>query len=145
MYHQIAAHQVYSFALNSMMWDSVPATTHFEETWKVLAKCMSIHTVTILAKRTECPSRLHYQMYCIWECAGSMSILLERPLYTLTKVYCIYVIYCILPGLGVLAVTSNFRSPVSRVNPIVMVMPAGGLGCQFPAQFEQPANSKRFC
>ena len=42
-----------------------------------------------------------------------------------------------LPGLGVSAVTSNFKLPVSRENPSVMLMPAGGLGCQFPEQVKQ--------
>ena len=42
-----------------------------------------------------------------------------------------------LPGLGVSAVTSNFKWPVSRENPSVMLMPAGGLGCQFPEQVKQ--------
>ncbi len=42
-----------------------------------------------------------------------------------------------LPGLGVSAVTSNVKLPVSRENPSVMLMPAGGLGCQFPEQVKK--------
>ena len=42
-----------------------------------------------------------------------------------------------LPGLGVSAVTSNLKLPVLRENPSVMLMPAGGLGCQFPEQVKQ--------
>ena len=42
-----------------------------------------------------------------------------------------------LPGLGVSAVTSNVKLPVSRENPSVMLMPAGGLGCQFPERVKQ--------
>ena len=42
-----------------------------------------------------------------------------------------------LPGLGVSAVISNFKLPVSRENPSVMLMPAGGLGCQFPEQVKK--------
>ena len=66
-----------------------------------------------------------------WPC----SKLLEETTLCIHYIYYLHTID--LPGLGVSAVTSKVKLPVSRENPSVMLMPAGGLGCQFPKQVKQ--------